>query len=107
MVGKFSTLVLPVETSDCTCFAETLRFVQIGDGRATFKIRSCAPDGKAHASRAGIETYDGFGDLAHQVDPVVRRDQVQLNVFTSAFKELEPIPQLRATATLGRFLEVT
>src|ERR1019366_6358989 len=28
------------------------------------------------------------------------------NAFTSAFKELEPIPQFRATATLGGFLEV-
>ena len=27
------------------------------------------------------------------------------NAFTSAFKELDPIPQFRATAKLGRFLE--
>jgi len=27
--------------------------------------------------------------------------------FTSAFKELEPIPQFRATAKLGTFLEAT
>jgi hypothetical protein len=27
------------------------------------------------------------------------------NAFTSAFKELEPIPQFRATAKLGKFLE--
>ena len=27
------------------------------------------------------------------------------NAFTSAFKELKPIPQFRATAKLGRFLE--
>ena len=27
------------------------------------------------------------------------------NAFTSAFKELEPIPQFRATARLGGFLE--
>jgi hypothetical protein len=27
------------------------------------------------------------------------------NAFTSAFQELDPIPQFRATATLGRFLE--
>ena len=29
------------------------------------------------------------------------------NAFTSAFKELNPIPQFRATARLGRFLEAT
>jgi hypothetical protein len=28
-----------------------------------------------------------------------------LNAFTSALKELEPIPQFRATARIGRFLE--
>jgi hypothetical protein len=27
------------------------------------------------------------------------------NAFTSAFKELDPIPQFRATARLARFLE--
>jgi hypothetical protein len=27
------------------------------------------------------------------------------NSFTSAFKELDPIPQFKATATLGKFLE--
>jgi hypothetical protein len=27
------------------------------------------------------------------------------NAFTSAFKELDPIPQFKATAKLGRFLE--
>jgi hypothetical protein len=27
------------------------------------------------------------------------------NAFTSAFKELDPIPQFRATARLGSFLE--
>jgi hypothetical protein len=27
------------------------------------------------------------------------------NAFTSAFKELDPIPQFRATAKLGEFLE--
>jgi hypothetical protein len=29
------------------------------------------------------------------------------NAFPSAFKELDPIPQFRATAKLGRFLEAT
>jgi hypothetical protein len=29
------------------------------------------------------------------------------NAFTSAFKELDPISQFRATARLGRFLEAT
>jgi hypothetical protein len=28
------------------------------------------------------------------------------NAFTSAFKELDPIPQFKATAKLGEFLEV-
>lgn len=29
------------------------------------------------------------------------------NAFTSAFKELDPIPQFKATAKLGAFLETT
>ena len=29
------------------------------------------------------------------------------NAFTSAFKSLDPIPQFKATAKLGHFLEVT
>ena len=29
------------------------------------------------------------------------------NAFTSAFKELDPIPQFKATAKLGAFLSVT
>src|SRR5438105_8924417 len=29
------------------------------------------------------------------------------NAFTSAFKELDPIPQFKATAKLGAFLEAT
>jgi hypothetical protein len=29
------------------------------------------------------------------------------NAFTSAFKELEPIPQFKATAKLGAFMETT
>jgi len=28
------------------------------------------------------------------------------NAFTSAFKELDPIPQFKATAKLGQFLEI-
>jgi hypothetical protein len=28
------------------------------------------------------------------------------NAFTSAFKELDPIPQFKATAKLGEFLEM-
>jgi hypothetical protein len=28
------------------------------------------------------------------------------NAFTSAFKELEPVPQFRATAKLGQYLDV-
>jgi hypothetical protein len=27
------------------------------------------------------------------------------NAFTSAFKELEPVPQFRATAKLGQYLD--
>lgn len=32
-------------------------------------------------------------------------DNLESNAFTSAFKELDPIPQFKATAKLGEFLE--
>jgi hypothetical protein len=34
-----------------------------------------------------------------------QRDKVFPNAFTSAFKELDPVPQFKATAKLGEFLE--
>src|SRR5215471_16740682 len=39
--------------------------------------------------------YEGFQPRTHSS---------LLNAFTSAFKELEPIPQFKATAKLGEFL---
>ncbi len=54
--------------------------------------------------------------LAQQVHDLYFHPQVQefvprttwslSNAFTSAFKDLDPIPQLRATAKLASFLEV-
>jgi len=39
-------------------------------------------------------------------DKLTRREIWSLsNAFTSAFKQLEPIPQFKATAKLGEFLE--
>lgn len=43
-----------------------------------------------------------------QVDEFASRTTWSLsNAFTSAFKELDPIPQFRATANLASFLELT
>jgi hypothetical protein len=41
---------------------------------------------------------------AHEIEFVVAKWSLS-NAFTSAFKELDPIPQFKATAKLGEFLE--
>jgi hypothetical protein len=52
------------------------------------------------------------GDLAHRVLVEPKYEEFRSrtiwslsNAFTSAFKELDPIPQFKATAKLGEFLE--
>jgi len=56
----------------------------------------------------------GIGELVHELYFNPQHDEFQprtmwslSNAFTSAFKELDPIPQFRATAKLGSFLEAT
>jgi hypothetical protein len=48
--------------------------------------------------------HDRYFNPAHE-DFAPRTMWSLSNAFTSAFKELDPIPQFRATAKLGPFLE--
>ena len=50
----------------------------------------------------GVDAFVSRGPRAHSVRG---RSGVFSNAFTSAFNELEPIPQFKATAKLGEFLE--
>jgi hypothetical protein len=54
-----------------------------------------------HLARRVHELY--FNPLHEEFEP--RTTWSLSNAFTSAFKELEPIPQFKATAKLGGFLE--
>jgi hypothetical protein len=54
-----------------------------------------------HLARGGHDLY--FNPQHEEFEP--RTIWSLSNAFTSAFKELDPIPQFRATAKLGSFLE--
>src|SRR5260370_10867123 len=54
-----------------------------------------------HLARTGHDLY--FEPTYEEFRP--RTIWILSNAFTSAFKELDPIPQFRATAKLGEFLE--
>jgi hypothetical protein len=54
-----------------------------------------------HLARTVHDLY--FGPKYEEFQP--RTIWSLSNAFTSAFKELDPIPQFRATAKLGEFLE--
>ncbi len=54
-----------------------------------------------HLARAVHNLY--FGPMYEEFRP--RTIWSLSNAFTSAFKELDPIPQFKATAKLGEFLE--
>lgn len=56
-----------------------------------------------HLARRVHELY--FSPLHPEFEP--RTMWSLSNAFTSAFKELDPIPQFKATAKLGEFLETT
>ena len=57
-----------------------------------------------HMARAVHEYY--FNSAFHFGDAFAPRTMWSLsNAFTSAFKDLDPIPQFKATAKLGPFLE--
>jgi len=67
----------------------------------------------------GLHTYGGMAGrgleaLASGIEESVQDDHIRArigqvgslsNAFTSAFKKLDPIPQFKATAKLGEFLD--
>ena len=55
---------------------------------------------------AGVDRIQrNFEPMRKQVETWQRSELTDVTAFTSAFKELEPIPQFKATAKLGEFLE--
>jgi len=84
---------------------ETWRQNQIGDPEAKLVIYRAFIEGELEAPKhLGRRVHDLY--FNPQYEEFAPRTLWSLgNAFTSAFKELEPIPQFRATAKLAPFLE--
>src|SRR6266436_8701877 len=83
---------------------ELWRQSQLADVEAKMVIYEAFIEGELEVPRHLARTvHDRYFNPTH--DEFAPRTLWSLsNAFTSAFKELEPIPQFRATARLGEFL---
>ena len=84
---------------------ETWRDSQISDDRAKLLIYSAFIEGELEVPRhLAKPVHDLY--FNPRVEEFVPRTMWSLtNAFTSAFKELDPIPQFKATGKLARFLQ--
>ena len=81
---------------------------QLSDAAAKLRIYQAFVEGDLDAPRtlARVVHEYYFNSAFHFGGEFASRTMWSLsNAFTSAFKELEPIPQFKATAKLGPFLE--
>ena len=83
---------------------EEWRQAQITDERAKLILYSAFVDGKLEAPRSLLSDVHRpyFQPQYEEFSP--RTMWSLSNAFTSAFKELDPVPQFKATAKLGTFL---
>jgi hypothetical protein len=80
------------------------RQAQITDERAKLILYSAFVDGKLEAPRSLLSEVHRLY-FQPKYEEFSRRTMWSLsNVFTSAFKKLDPVRQFRATAKLGGFL---
>jgi hypothetical protein len=83
---------------------EEWRQAQITDERAKLILYSAFVDGKLEAPRSLLSEVHRLY-FQPQYEEFSPRTMWSLsNAFTSAFKELDPVPQFKATAKLGEFL---
>jgi hypothetical protein len=83
---------------------EQWRQAQITDERAKLILYFAFVDGKLEAPRSLLSEVHRLY-FQPQYEEFSRRTMWSLsNAFTSAFKELDPIPQFKATAKFGAFL---
>jgi hypothetical protein len=83
---------------------ENWRQTQITDERAKLILYSAFVDGKLDAPRSLLgETHRLYFEPQYP-DSAPRTMWSLSNAFTSAFKKLDPVPQFKATAKLGEFL---
>lgn len=84
---------------------EQWRQAQISDERAKLIFYSAFVEGKLDAPKSLLPEVHRLY-FEPQYDEFSARTMWSLsNAFTSAFKNLDPIPQFKATAKLGEFLE--
>jgi hypothetical protein len=84
---------------------EAWRRSELTNVTAKVVIYDAFVEGKLEAPNRLVRTVHDLY-FEPQYDEFRRRTIWSLsNAFTSAFKELEPIPQFKATAKLGEFLE--
>jgi hypothetical protein len=87
------------------CQVETWRKTQITDTTAKLIFYSAFIDGKLEAPRSLLPEVHRLY-FEPQYEEFSARTMWSLsNAFTSAFKKLDPVPQFKATAKLGEFLE--
>ncbi len=86
--------------------AEAWRARQLSDEAAKLIIYRAFVEGALEAPKhlARVAHNHYFGPRHEEFAP--RTTWSLSNAFTSAFKELDPIPQFKATAKLGPFLEL-
>ncbi|MBI3477346.1 MAG: hypothetical protein HY010_16560 [Acidobacteria bacterium] len=83
---------------------EEWRHAQITEERAKLILYSAFVDGKLEAPRSLLSEVHRLY-FQPQYEEFSPRTMWSLsNAFTSAFKELDPVPQFKATAKLGSFL---
>ncbi len=83
---------------------EDWRQAQISDERAKLILYAAFVDGKLEAPKTLLSAVHRLYFQPEHEEFSPRTMWSLSNAFTSAFKELDPIPQFKATAKLGAFL---
>ena len=83
---------------------ESWRHTQITDTQAKLIFYSAFVDGKLDAPKGLLPDVDRQYFEPEYPEFSQRTMWGLSNAFTSAFKKLDPVPQLKATAKLGEFL---
>jgi hypothetical protein len=83
---------------------ETWRQTQITDMQARLIIYDAFVEGRLDVPRCLLSEVDRLYFRPEYPEFSARTMWSLSNAFTSAFKKLDPIPQFKATAKLGEFL---
>ena len=92
-------------SSPCVSRWKTWQRTELADVTAKVVIDAAFVEGKLEAPKHLARTVHDLYFEPNYEEFRPRTIWSLSNAFTSAFKELEPIPQFKATAKLGEFLE--